>query len=41
LQGNISSSFIFEGTHPFYAMDALPGLAQARLEALRDMVRRA
>ncbi len=41
LQGNISSSFIFEGTHPFYAMDALPGLAHARLEALRDMVRRA
>lgn len=41
LQGNISSSFVFEGTHPFYALDILPGLAQARLGALRDMVRRA
>jgi sugar/nucleoside kinase (ribokinase family) len=41
LQGNISSSFVFEGTHPFYAPDVLPGLPQARLGALRDMVRRA
>lgn len=40
LQGNISSSLVIEGTHPFYAFDSLPGLAQARLEALKDMVRR-
>ncbi len=40
LAGNISASMILEGIHPFYALDALPGLAKARLEALRDRVRR-
>jgi hypothetical protein len=29
-----------EGHGPFYAMDALPGLARARLEALREAVRK-
>jgi sugar/nucleoside kinase (ribokinase family) len=38
LQGNISSSLSVEGSGPFYAMDALPGLNQARLENLRGMV---
>lgn len=41
LTGNISASMILEGTHPFYALDALPGLAKARQEALRDRVRKA
>jgi len=40
LTGNISSSMIIEGSHPFYALDSLPGLAKARLEALRDRVRK-
>lgn len=40
LQGNISASLAIEGTDPFYALDSLPGLARARLEALRDMIRR-
>lgn len=41
LAGNISAALTIEGTHPFYALDSLPGLAKARMDALRDMVRRA
>jgi hypothetical protein len=41
LTGNISASMVIEGSHPYYALDALPGLAKARLEALRDRVRKA
>ena len=41
LTGNISAAMVIEGTNPFYALDALPGLPKARLEALRDMVRKA
>jgi hypothetical protein len=40
LYGNISASFTIEGSGPFYALDALSGLAQARLEALRESVRK-
>jgi sugar/nucleoside kinase (ribokinase family) len=40
LSGNISASLAVEGHGPFYAMDALPGLARARLEALREAVRK-
>lgn len=40
LMGNISAAMVIEGTNPFYALDALPGLAKARMEALRDMVRK-
>jgi sugar/nucleoside kinase (ribokinase family) len=40
LHGNISASLVIEGRGPFYALDALPGLKQARLEALRQSVRR-
>jgi sugar/nucleoside kinase (ribokinase family) len=40
LYGNISASLVVEGTGPFYALDALPGLAQARLEALRQAIRK-
>jgi sugar/nucleoside kinase (ribokinase family) len=40
LYGNISASLVIEGNGPFYALEALPGLAQARFEALRDGVRK-
>jgi len=41
LFGNISASLTVEGSDPFYCMGALPALAQARLEALQHMVRKA
>jgi hypothetical protein len=41
LYGNISASFVIEGSGPYYALDAMPGLAQARLDNLRTMARRA
>jgi sugar/nucleoside kinase (ribokinase family) len=41
LHGNVSASIIVQGSGPFYALDALPGLVQARLQMLSDMVRRA
>jgi sugar/nucleoside kinase (ribokinase family) len=40
LYGGISASLTIEGSGAFYSLDALPGLAQARLEALRDGVRK-
>jgi sugar/nucleoside kinase (ribokinase family) len=40
LYGNISASMVIEGSDPLYALDALPGLAEARLESLRSMARR-
>ncbi|MBI9046096.1 MAG: carbohydrate kinase family protein [Anaerolineaceae bacterium] len=40
LYGNISASFSLEGTSPFYLIDTLPGLPQARLDNLRGMVKR-
>jgi hypothetical protein len=40
LHGNISSSITVEGYGVFYALDALPGLAQARLNALSQSVRK-
>jgi hypothetical protein len=40
LEGNISASLCVEGSGAFYALDGLPGLAQARLENLRGMVRK-
>ncbi|HUE98167.1 MAG TPA: carbohydrate kinase family protein [Anaerolineales bacterium] len=39
LYGNISASLKLEGSGAFYPLDVLPGLAEARLGALRDMVR--
>ncbi|UCD99109.1 MAG: carbohydrate kinase family protein [Chloroflexota bacterium] len=39
LYGNISASLVMEGRGPFYALDSLPTLAQARLEALVQSVR--
>ena len=41
LFGNIAASLCVEGSGPLYALDAMPGLAQARLEALKGMVRKA
>jgi sugar/nucleoside kinase (ribokinase family) len=40
LYGNVSASLVVEGNLPFYALEALPGLAEARLEAVRQMVRK-
>ncbi len=40
LHGNISASLVIEGGDPFYALGALQGLAEARLAALRESVRR-
>lgn len=40
LYGSISASLTIEGSGPFFALDALPGLAQARLEALKEGVRK-
>jgi sugar/nucleoside kinase (ribokinase family) len=40
LYGNVSASLAVEGVGPYFALDALSGLAEARLEALRDAVRK-
>jgi sugar/nucleoside kinase (ribokinase family) len=39
LYGNVSASLKLEGSGAFYPLDVMPGLAQARLNALKDMVR--
>lgn len=39
LYGNVSASLNLEGSGAFYPLDVMPGLAEARLEALRDLVR--
>jgi hypothetical protein len=40
LYGSVSASLTIEGSGAFYALDALPGLAKARLEALKEGVRK-
>jgi hypothetical protein len=40
LYGSVSASLVVEGSGVFYALDALPRLAQARLEALHETVRK-
>jgi sugar/nucleoside kinase (ribokinase family) len=40
LYGSISASLSIEGSGAFYTLDALPGLAEARFEALKDGVRK-
>jgi len=40
LHGNVSASLNLEGSGAFYALDVAPGLAEARLEVLRDMARK-
>jgi len=39
LYGNVSASLKLEGSGAFYPLDVLPGLAEARLNVLRGMVR--
>lgn len=39
LHGSISASLVIEGSGSFYALDSLLGLAEARMQALREMVR--
>lgn len=41
LYGNVSASLKLEGSGAFHPLEVLPGLAEARLSALRDMVREA
>ena len=40
LYGNVSASIVLEGKKALYGLDALPGLADARLEFLRNSVRK-
>jgi hypothetical protein len=40
LYGNISAAIVTEGYGTFFALDVLPGLQQARLESLRQSVRK-
>ena len=40
LYGNVSASLNVEGSGAFYPLDVMPGLAEARLNVLRDMVRK-
>ncbi len=37
--GNVSASLSMEGSGPFYPLEVLPGLAEARLEVMIDMIR--
>lgn len=39
LYGNVSASLKIEGSGPFYPLDVLPGLAEARLHSLKELVR--
>ena len=39
MQGNISASFSIEGSGAFYLLDSMPGLAQARLVSLSNLIR--
>ena len=39
--GNVSASLSMEGSGPFYPLDVLPGLANARLDAMLSMIREA
>jgi sugar/nucleoside kinase (ribokinase family) len=39
LYGSVSASLTIEGSGAFHALDTLPGLAQARLDALSGLVR--
>jgi sugar/nucleoside kinase (ribokinase family) len=40
MYGNISASLVVEGNLPTYALEAMPGLQEARLEALRQLARK-
>lgn len=38
LCGNVTASFVMEGVGPFYVLDAMPGLKEARLEAIKNHI---
>ena len=40
LYGNVSASLMIEGSGPFFPLDSLPGLAEARLEVLKQSIRK-
>jgi len=40
LYGNVSASLKVEGSGAFYPLEVMPGLAEARLSALKDLVRK-
>lgn len=40
LCGSVSASLAIEGSGPFFPLEGMPGLAEARLSALREMVRK-
>ncbi len=40
IHGSVSASLVIEGTPPSHALETLPGLAEARLEYLRDRTRK-
>jgi sugar/nucleoside kinase (ribokinase family) len=37
--GSVSASLVIEGSNPYFALEALPGLAQARLDYLRGNIK--
>jgi hypothetical protein len=39
LHGSVSASLKVEGSGPFYPLDVMPGLGEARLNALKDLAR--
>jgi hypothetical protein len=39
LRGSVSASIVLEGIGALYALDVLPRLVNARLEALRSLIR--
>jgi hypothetical protein len=39
LHGNVSASLKIEGIGAFATLEAMPGLAEARLHALKEMAR--
>jgi len=39
LHGSVSASLAIEGSGAFHTLEALPGLAQARLDSLAGIVR--
>ena len=39
IYGSVSASLMIEGSGPFYPLTVLPGLAEARLEALKEQAR--
>ena len=41
MYGNVSASLAVEGSGAFFALDALPGLARARLDSLTELIREA